>query len=113
MPSSIQEDCQVKRFSLLLAVFTMLAVTPAHVVLAQAVKAKSTRPPTETEIYQAKAKGMVWTNSVTKVYHKDGEFYGRTRDGEFMTEADAIKKYYRPAPASKPTTPRAASTTKK
>ena len=24
----------------------------------------------------AKAKGLVWVNTSTKVYHKDGEFYG-------------------------------------
>jgi hypothetical protein len=86
----------------------MLTVAPAQNAFGQAVKnaAKApARPPTETEIYQAKAKGLVWTNSVTKVYHKDGEFYGRTRDGEFMTEEEAIKKYYRPAPGSKPSTP--------
>lgn len=73
--------------------------------LSQTAKTQNKAPakmPSEAEIYAAKAKGLVWTNSVTKVYHKGGEYYGRTQNGEFMTEADAIKKYYRPAPDSKP-----------
>ena len=55
-------------------------------------------PPGEAEIAMAKAKGLVWTNPTTKVYHKGGEFYGKTTSGKFMTEADAIRQYYRPSP---------------
>jgi len=54
--------------------------------------------PTEKEIADAKAKGFVWTNPTTKVYHKGGEFYGKTKNGKFMSEADAIRQYYRPSP---------------
>ena len=54
--------------------------------------------PSEKEISEARAKGLVWTNPTTKVYHKDGEFYGRTRNGKFMSEADAVRQYYRPSP---------------
>jgi DNA uptake protein ComE-like DNA-binding protein len=43
-------------------------------------------------------KGMVWVNLSTKVYHKEGDvFYGNTKNGKFMTEADAIKAGYRAA----------------
>jgi competence protein ComEA len=40
-------------------------------------------------------KGMVWVNLSTKVYHKEGDvYYGNTKNGKFMTEADAIKAGY-------------------
>jgi DNA uptake protein ComE-like DNA-binding protein len=40
--------------------------------------------------------GMVWVNSETKVFHRAGDrWYGRTKKGEYMTEADALKAGYR------------------
>ena len=46
---------------------------------------------TPAQIADAKAQGMVWVNTNSGVYHKDGEFYGKTKHGKFMTEADAMK----------------------
>jgi hypothetical protein len=37
---------------------------------------------------------MVWVNTDTGVYHKGGRWYGKTKSGKFMSEADAIKAGY-------------------
>ena len=63
---------------------------------------------TDKEIADAKAKGLVWVNTDSKIYHKDGQFYGKTKQGKFMTEADAQKAGYRAAKDSAVTKKKAA-----
>jgi competence protein ComEA len=42
------------------------------------------------------AKGMVWVNTATKIYHYEGDrWYGNTKEGKYMTEDEAIKAGYR------------------
>ena len=102
----------LNRFRLLIASSTAAAAlrlcgsTMAQTAAAKgaqgAAKTKSAAaaaPPaaSEREIADAKAKGLVWVNTATQVYHKDGQFYGKTKQGKFMTEADAQKAGYHPA----------------
>ncbi len=71
------------------------AATAAKKTEATAKKAVHKGGPTQnasaTEIADAKAKGMVWVNTGTGVYHKEGEYFGATKEGKFMTVADADK----------------------
>jgi hypothetical protein len=66
-------------------------------------KAAPASAPSDKDIADAQAKGLVWVNLNTKVYHKGGQFYGKTVHGKFMTEADAQKAGYHAAkePVSK------------
>jgi hypothetical protein len=38
-------------------------------------------------------RGLVWVNTETHVYHKEGSrFYGTTKKGKYVSEADAVKE---------------------
>ena len=40
--------------------------------------------------------GKVWVNTDSKIYHNEGSrYYGRTKKGQYMSEADAIKAGYK------------------
>jgi hypothetical protein len=62
------------------------------------MKAPAAPPPSAADISDATSKGMVWVNLNTKVYHKPGvPTYGTTKNGKFMSEADAMKAGYKAA----------------
>ena len=49
-------------------------------------------------VVQASESKQVWVNTASGVYHYPGtRWYGKTKQGEFMSEAEAKAKGYRPA----------------
>ncbi len=71
------------------------AVEPAK---EKATPAKEKALATSEQAQTPPVKGMVWVNTESKIYHKEGDrWYGKTKQGKFMTEADAIKEGNREA----------------
>jgi len=59
-------------------------------------KTASSNPPQAS--VAAPAAGMVWVNTETKVYHKQRDrWYGNTKHGQYMTDAEPIRNGYRAA----------------
>jgi hypothetical protein len=100
----------IDKITSMVTVGTAPSATPAP----PAPKTAATPPPpaastsartasTPTTAQQPPVKGMVWVNLSTKVFHREGDrYYGATKNGKFMTEADALKAGYREAKTSKP-----------
>jgi hypothetical protein len=59
-------------------------------------KAQSSAP-SASDIASAKASGKVWVNLDSGVYHKGGRWYGKTKNGKFMTVDEAKKAGYKAA----------------
>jgi competence protein ComEA len=74
---------------------------PPAAAPAQPAPAAAAAPTTRTPVAQAptrtaSAEGMVWVNTATKIFHREGDrWYGKTKEGKFMTEADALAAGYR------------------
>ena len=61
-------------------------------------RAAPANPGTPTVAQTPPSPGMVWVNLETKVFHREGDpWYGKTKRGKFMNEADAVKAGYREA----------------
>jgi hypothetical protein len=47
------------------------------------------------DIQSAKSSGQVWVNLDSGVYHKGGRWYGKTKNGKFMSEQEAKAAGYK------------------
>ncbi len=60
-----------------------------------ASKPAATPAASDADIAAAKSSGKVWVNMDSKVYHKSGRWYGKTKSGKFMTEDEAKAAGYK------------------
>ncbi|GFE57872.1 helix-hairpin-helix domain-containing protein [Geobacter sp. AOG1] len=65
---------------------------PAAATPQAGAAAKSVKPATAPPV----GKDTVWVNTDSKIYHKSGsKWYGKTKQGSYMPESEAIKAGYR------------------
>jgi cytoskeletal protein RodZ len=71
------------------------STTPATSKTAESKTSKKASTPVQAQT--PPQPGMVWVNTASGTYHKSGRWYGKTKEGKFMVEADAVKAGYKPA----------------
>jgi hypothetical protein len=77
---------------LLIAILTLLVVPSLPALRAQDISNPTGLHAGQSEEHQ------VWVNTATGIYHYPGtRWYGKTNEGKFMSEKDAIGQGYRAA----------------
>jgi len=81
---------------------SMPASQPSSSVPSQSASQPAASPPAKAAASTAPpgnpGPGMVWVNLTSGVYHySTSQFYGKTKTGKYMSEADAVKAGYHPA----------------
>ena len=69
--------------------------TSASTTAATPKKIKTASGNSSPEIAAAQASGKVWVNLDSGIYHRGGRWYGKTKTGKFMTEAEAKAAGYK------------------
>src|SRR5271167_4638401 len=64
---------------------------------AAAAPSASSKADSSGDIAAAKAAHKVWVNLDTGIYHKGGRWYGKTKNGKFISVDDAKKAGYKAA----------------
>jgi hypothetical protein len=73
------------------------AASPAAGAATPAAKTHKAPEPQATQA-PGGGNGQVWVNTETHVYHKEGsKWYGKTKKGKYLSEADAVKEGDKPA----------------
>jgi hypothetical protein len=73
------------------------ASSPSSAASPKPTAVKTGGTPSAADIAAAKASGRVWVNLSTGIYHRGGRWYGKTKDGKFMTADEAKKAGYKAA----------------
>jgi len=71
--------------------------TPAPAAVTTPMAKPEVAAPTNATPVPGGGHGLVWVNTESKVFHREGSrYYGKTKQGKYMTEEEAVKEGYRP-----------------
>jgi DNA uptake protein ComE-like DNA-binding protein len=86
----------IEKISPLVTVSAAPAAAPVSKPASAAAKSAPPASEASSPAQPPPSRGMVWVNTETKVFHREGDkWYGNTKHGKYMTEADAVKAGYR------------------